>query len=53
MKLSIYGGTGFIGSYFLKIYPNNIKIKKGNLKESNNILKAQDIRGCKTLEYLW
>ena len=39
MKLSIYGSTGFIGSNFLKIYPNNIKIKRGNLKpETQDIL---------------
>lgn len=39
MKLSIYGSTGFIGSNFLKIYPNNVKIKRGNLKpETQDIL---------------
>ena len=39
MKLSIYGSTGFIGSNFLKIYPNNIKIKRGNFKpETQDIL---------------
>ena len=39
MKLSIYGSTGFIGSNFLKIYPNNIEIKRGNLKpETQDIL---------------
>ncbi len=39
MKLSVFGGTGFIGSKFLKIYPNNLKIDRNNLSpESENIL---------------
>ena len=39
MKLSIFGSTGFIGSNFVKLYPDNIKIKKGDLSpQSNDIL---------------
>lgn len=32
MKLSIFGSTGFIGSNFLKLYPNHIPIKRNILK---------------------
>ena len=32
MKLSIYGGSGFIGSNFLKLFPDNIIIKRGSVK---------------------
>ena len=39
MKLSIFGSTGFIGSHFLRLYPNHIPIKRGNLNpESDDIL---------------
>ena len=39
MKLSVFGGTGFIGSKFLKLYPENLKINRNNLKpKSENIL---------------
>ena len=39
MKLSVFGGTGFVGSKFLKLYPENIKIQRNNLiPESENIL---------------
>ncbi len=39
MKLSVFGGTGFIGSKFLKLYPENIKIDRNILRpESENIL---------------
>ena len=41
MKLSIYGSTGFIGSNFMKFYPNHIAINRENLKfifNSNDIL---------------
>ena len=39
MKLSIYGSTGFIGKNFLKMYPSNIQIKRGDLKpETQDIL---------------
>ena len=39
MELSIYGSTGFIGSNFLKLYPDNKIIKKGCFNpESEDIL---------------
>ena len=39
MKLSVFGGTGFVGSKFLKLYPENIKINRNILSpESENIL---------------
>jgi len=39
IKLSVYGGSGFIGSNFLKIYPSHIKIKREDRKPlSTNIL---------------
>ena len=39
MKLSIVGSTGFIGSNFVKKYPNHIKIERNALKpESEDIL---------------
>ena len=39
MKLSIFGSTGFIGSNFVKLYPDNIKIKRGDLSpQTNDIL---------------
>ena len=39
MKLSVFGGTGFIGSNFLKLYPGNIKIDRNIFRpESENIL---------------
>jgi len=39
MKLSVYGSTGFIGSNFLKLYPQNIRIAKmQTIPKTENIL---------------
>ena len=39
MKLSVFGSTGFVGSNFLKLYPNNVSIKRNNFEpETDNIL---------------
>ena len=39
IKLSIFGSTGFIGGNFVRLYPDHIKIKRGNLNpESDDIL---------------
>ena len=39
MKLSVFGSTGFIGSNFIKLYPNHIPIKRNILRpETDDIL---------------
>ncbi len=39
MNLSVYGSTGFIGSNFLKRFPNNLRINRNSFEpKSNNVL---------------
>ena len=39
MKLSVFGSTGFVGSNFLKLYPNNVSIKRNKFEpKTDNIL---------------